>query len=112
MEVCTYCEGQQLEHICPECGGTGTEESIWDLNTTHTATIERLEEQLKIAMEMLQKSKKSHYYCEDSWYSCPLAEGGCCDDSRPNECNCDADKFNASIDEALNRITALDKGER
>ena len=32
-----------------------------------------------------------HYYCEDGWYSCPLAPEGCFDDSVPqNKCNCGA----------------------
>jgi hypothetical protein len=28
-----------------------------------------------------------HYYCEDSWYSCPLAEGGCANEHL-RVCNC------------------------
>jgi len=32
----------------------------------------------------------SHYYCEDCWYSCPLAEEGCCDEEAGDECNCGA----------------------
>lgn len=27
----------------------------------------------------LRDSKRKHYECEDSWYSCPKAEGGCYD---------------------------------
>lgn len=29
----------------------------------------------------------SHYYCEDSWYSCPLAPDGCANEEI-TECNC------------------------
>lgn len=29
-----------------------------------------------------------HYYCEDSWYSCPLATEGCSDESQGKKCNC------------------------
>jgi len=25
-------------------------------------------------------AKRTHDYCEDPWYSCPKAEGGCADD--------------------------------
>ena len=28
-----------------------------------------------------------HYYCEDTWYSCPETEEGCADDSQAG-CNC------------------------
>lgn len=32
-----------------------------------------------------------HYHCEDPWYSCPLAEGGCTDDDvEQGVCNCGA----------------------
>jgi hypothetical protein len=48
---------------------------------------------------LLRLARKSHYYCEDSWYSCPLAEYGCADDSYPkDECNCGADERNAEVD--------------
>jgi hypothetical protein len=34
-------------------------------------------------------AKRDHTYCEDSWYSCPKAEGGCANDNYKNdECNC------------------------
>jgi hypothetical protein len=26
-------------------------------------------------------AKRDHTYCEDSWYSCPKAEGGCANDN-------------------------------
>ena len=44
-----------------------------------------------------------HDYCEDSWYSCPMAEEGCADDSK-HGCTCGADKFNAELDAASARI--------
>ena len=45
-----------------------------------------------------------HYYCEDSWYSCPLAEGGCAD-GRQEE-----DKCNCGYDERIKKIaTALEE---
>lgn len=43
-------------------------------------------------------AKRSHYYCEDSWYSCPKAEDGCANDSRGPECDCGADEHNAEVD--------------
>lgn len=29
-----------------------------------------------------------HYLCEDSWYSCPKADGGCSDEQAGDGCNC------------------------
>ena len=43
-------------------------------------------------------AKWSHYYCEDSWYSCPKAADGCANDSRGPECDCGADEHNAEVD--------------
>ena len=38
----------------------------------------------------------SHYYCEDSWYSCPKAADGCAKDN-DGECDCGADEHNAKV---------------
>ena len=50
--------------------------------------------------EALKSLRQSHYMCEDKWYSCPLSEEGCADE-RQTECNCDAERINKIIDEAL-----------
>ena len=59
---------------------------------------------MKMALEALDNNRRNHYYCEDTWYSCPKHEDGCANDSEGNECNCGADKANQEIDSA---ITAL-----
>ena len=61
-------------------------------------------EAMKMALEALDNNRRNHYYCEDTWYSCPKHEDGCANDSEGNECNCGADKANQEIDFA---ITAL-----
>ncbi len=61
-------------------------------------------EAMKQALEALKNNKRTHYYCEDTWYSCPKHEDGCANDSEGDDCNCGADKANAEIDDA---ITAL-----
>jgi hypothetical protein len=48
---------------------------------------------------LLLESKRSHYVCEDCWYSCP--ESGECCDERQKECNCGAAEWNAKVDAAL-----------
>jgi hypothetical protein len=60
------------------------------------------DEALKMAIDTLQKAKRKHFYCEDTYYSCPKHEDGCADDRQPDECNCGADKLNAEIDMSIN----------
>ena len=55
----------------------------------------------QLCSELATLAKRDHYYCEDSWYSCPKAEGGCADDYQGDECNCGADAHNAKVDALL-----------
>ena len=55
-------------------------------------------ELMQQALEALEANRRTHYYCEDSWYSCPKHEDGCANEAEGNECNCGADKANAEID--------------
>ena len=48
----------------------------------------------------IESLRLNHYECEDSWYSCPLSEGGCCDDTRTG-CHCSAEAHNRTLDEIL-----------
>ncbi len=66
---------------------------------THTET-------LHLALEVLKSNRRTHHYCEDTWYSCPKHEDGCANDSEGDECNCGADKANAGIDQAITAIKA------
>jgi len=56
------------------------------------------------ALEALESSRRSHHYCEDTWYSCPQHEGGCANEAEGDECNCGADKANEKIDQAITAI--------
>jgi len=60
------------------------------------------EKELVAALEKFGKSE--HYYCEDSWYSCPKAEGGCADESKGDNCNCGADAHNEAVAAALAKV--------
>ena len=62
------------------------------------------DEALRLALEALQSHRRTHHYCEDTWYSCPKHEDGCANDSESDECNCGADKANAGIDQAIAAI--------
>lgn len=59
----------------------------------------------------LESLRRSHYVCEDCWYSCP-ASGECCrdyDETR-TECDCGADEHNAQVDEAISLLEDLRDG--
>lgn len=47
---------------------------------------------------------RKHYYCEDSWYSCPKAEDGCANEAEGTECNCGAEYHNAEVLFVFDRI--------
>jgi hypothetical protein len=61
---------------------------------------------LRLALEALESNRRTHHYCEDTWYSCPKHEDGCANDSEGDECNCGTDKANAGIDQAIAAIKA------
>lgn len=52
---------------------------------------------IEIIEDIKKLAHKAHYYCEDSWYSCPLAEDGCANDSKGKECDCGADATNEKL---------------
>jgi len=63
-------------------------------------------ERLRAALE---KSKRSHYYCEDTWYSCPKHPEGCSDEYAGKDCNCGADRWNAYVDGLLAEAAPRDE---
>lgn len=48
----------------------------------------------------LLAAKRSHYECDDCWFSCPRS-GECCNEAEGSECNCGADRHNAALDAAI-----------
>jgi len=62
------------------------------------------DEALDLALEALENNRRTHYYCEDTWYSCPKHEDGCANEAEGDECNCGADKANQEIDNAITAI--------
>ena len=58
--------------------------------------------------ELQEFATNSHYYCEDSWYSCPLAEDGCGNDALDkNTCYCGADEKNKEVRKIINELREL-----
>jgi len=66
-----------------------------------------VEEQIQ---QILEPLRVPHFYCDDSWYSCPKAEDGCANDGAGDDCNCGADKHNALVDDCARRLAALMDG--
>jgi hypothetical protein len=62
------------------------------------------QEALKLALKALDNNRRTHRYCEDTWYSCPKHEDGCANDSEGDECNCGADEANIEIDAAITSL--------
>lgn len=50
---------------------------------------------------LAELAHQSHVYCEDSWYSCPMAEGGCADDRRGPQCDCGAEEQNMKVNSIM-----------
>lgn len=61
-------------------------------------------------IKKIEALKIGHYYCEDPWYSCPLAEDGCINEAyEDNECNCNAEGHNKKIDEIIAELRECQK---
>lgn len=71
----------------------------------NTDAIDPRDEQIRKLTEALEKLRRKHDECEDSWYSCPKSEDGCSNDGKPKDsCDCLADYTNGIIDTALSTI--------
>lgn len=55
-----------------------------------------LEEQLD---ELIRLATRKHYWCDDSYYSCPADSEGCSNPAYEDtkECQCGADEHNAKV---------------
>lgn len=64
-------------------------------------------------LEALRKlARRSHYYCEDSWYSCPKAEDGSANDAKGGDCDCGADEHNAEVERAFAEALRIASNEQ
>jgi hypothetical protein len=70
-----------------------------------------IQEWAREARKVLESSRMSHHYCEDSWYSCPKAEGGCSNDEVGEDCNCGADEHNGNIENLLSTYPESESGK-
>jgi len=65
------------------------------------------QDQKEAIEQLLTLSQRSHYSCEDEWYSCPMSDGGCYNDSFEKKCNCGADEHNQMVTRLENIIKPL-----
>lgn len=71
-----------------KCGGVVTSiEPVW-LSDTPPVSKEVLE---KLKVYLWKHAEGIHYYCEDSWYSCPAHLEGCANEALGEKCNCGAE---------------------
>jgi hypothetical protein len=99
---------------CGECGGihphelsaqqccmanSDAIEPVAILPVQELADLRRLRDRVKEAVAPLLV-ERTHYYCEDTWYSCPKHPEGCANDGSGDECNCGADEWNALVAKA------------
>lgn len=69
--------------------------------------LENQEDKQKLIKELASLARREHYYCEDSWYSCPKETDGCANDAMGDECNCGADEHNAKVDALMQQLKSL-----
>lgn len=57
-----------------------------------------IEQRDELWLALHDYGRRYHHYCDDAFYSCPKAEGGCVDERvSKGECNCGADKHNEAV---------------
>ena len=61
-----------------------------------------------LVLRLAELARRKHYYCEDSWYSCPKHPDGCANDGVGPDCNCGADRINAEGDVILSKLAPND----
>ena len=64
-----------------------------------------------LCAELKKLAYRHHYTCEDSWYSCPKADGGSANISAGSDCDCGADEHNARVDAICTALAALAQPE-
>ena len=64
-----------------------------------------------LVLRLAELARRKHYYCEDSWYSCPKHPDGCANDGLGPDCNCGADQINAEVDAILSELPQNDKAQ-
>jgi hypothetical protein len=75
------------ETVCPHVRGTVTQHC--SLNFTLT------DAEREAIAEIIAMPPHEHTECDDSWYGCPLSDGGCTNPSyKDGECNCGASAHN------------------
>ena len=65
-------------------------------------------------LEAVEKLKplaiRTHYYCEDCWFTCPKHPEGCCNEAVGPDCNCGADEHNREVEAFYQVAEEIKKG--
>lgn len=61
----------------------------------------------QLCTEMATLARRNHYCYEDSWYTCPKADGGSSNEPKGHECDCGADEHNAKVNALLATLAQL-----
>ena len=59
---------------------------------------------MDLIKELEGLKEDQHYYCEDTWYSCPEHPEGCANEAAGDECDCGLHVRNARIDKIISYI--------
>lgn len=96
--------------------GSWVERSIrgdYVTHTDHAASLAAKDAEIAALRQrcgrLAELAMRTHYTCEDTWYSCPKSEDGCADDFKTG-CTCGADENNAEVQAIINNIRP-DAGE-
>jgi len=58
--------------------------------------------EINLIRKLLIELKRSHYICDDCWYSCPKSGGdNYCGRLSPDVCTCGVDVYNKKIEKIL-----------
>jgi hypothetical protein len=61
----------------------------------------------QLVKRLIKLATKRHYWCEDSWYSCPKDADGCTNEANGTDCDCGADKINEEVDNITKELGLL-----
>ena len=55
--------------------------------------------------QLKELAMRTHYECEDPWYSCPKSREGTINDCKGDECDCGTEKHNEKVEEICRLLT-------
>ncbi len=78
----------------------GDDDGDWYGADDVDAALAAKDREISSLVAALEGLRRSHTACDDNWYSCPLSDEGCANESE-TDCNCGAQEHNAKIEAML-----------